>query len=64
MFARPLVGGFWIVQGKSREEIVARFAQAPCEDGYVLEVRKLVEPEDFGDLITPEERERYRRVEL
>lgn len=61
---KELVGGFWIVKGTSREEIVARFAHAPCEDGYVLEIRKLIEPEDFGDLITPEERERYQRVEF
>jgi hypothetical protein len=51
---KELVAGFWIVQAKSREEVVERFAKAPMEDGDVLEIRQVFEAEDFGDALTPE----------
>ncbi len=55
---RSLISGFWIVQAKSKEEVVERFKHAPMEDGDVLEVRQFFEIEDFGDLVTPELRQR------
>src|SRR5579884_1438243 len=33
---KELIAGFWIVQGKSKEEIVQRFRHAPMEDGQTL----------------------------
>lgn len=51
---KELLCGFWIVQGKSKEEIVERFAHAPMPDGDVLEVRQVFEAEDFGDALSPE----------
>jgi hypothetical protein len=51
---KELVCGFWIVQGKSKEEIVERFAHAPMLDGDVLEVRRVFEAEDFGENLSPE----------
>jgi hypothetical protein len=50
---KELVAGFWILQGKSKDEIVARLSQAPFENGQV-EIRQIFEPEDFGDIRTPE----------
>jgi len=55
---KELISGFWIVQAKSKEEVVERFKHAPMEDGDVLEVRQFFEIEDFGDLVTPELRQR------
>jgi hypothetical protein len=55
---KELVGGFWIVQANSKEEVVERFKQAPMEDGDILEIRKVIDPEDFGEAVTPELRER------
>lgn len=46
--AKELVAGFWIVQGKSKEEIVERFKHAPFDDNEI-EIRQIFEAEDFGD---------------
>ena len=51
---KELVAGFWIVQGKSKEEIVERFTHAPFDGGAEIEVRPMYELEDFGDNITPD----------
>ena len=52
--AKELVGGFWIVQGKSMEEIIERFAHAPFDNGQEIEVRRISEAEDFDENPTPE----------
>jgi hypothetical protein len=59
---KELIAGFWIVQGKSKEEVVERFKHAPMQDGDVLEIRQIFEAEDFGDLMSPEMREREARL--
>jgi hypothetical protein len=45
---KELVGGFWILQGKSKEEIVAWISRAPFQDGEQVEIRQIFEMEDFG----------------
>jgi len=59
---KELVAGFWIVQGKSHEEVVERFTHAPFDGGAVIEIRQCHEAEDFGDNLTPEMRERQERL--
>lgn len=59
---KELVAGFWIVQGKSKQEIVERFMHAPFDGGQVIEIRQIFEVEDFGDNMTPEIRERAERT--
>ena len=59
---KELIAGFWIVQGKSKEEVIERFKQAPMLDGDVLEIRQIFEAEDFGDNLSPEMRERDARL--
>lgn len=54
---KELVAGFWIVQGKSKQEIIERFSKAPFDRGEELEIRQIFELEDFGDALTPELRE-------
>ena len=46
---KELVAGFWIVQGKSKQEVVERFVHAPFHDGSEIEIRPIYEAEDFGD---------------
>jgi hypothetical protein len=58
---KELVAGFWIVQGKSKAEVVERMSRAPFENGEI-EVRQIFEAEDFGENFTPELREREERV--
>jgi hypothetical protein len=59
---KELVAGFWIVQGKSKEEVVERFMHAPFDGGHVIEIRQIFEAEDFGESLTPEIRERGARL--
>nr|WP_306662001.1 YciI family protein [Amycolatopsis magusensis] len=61
---RELVAGFWLIQVKSREEAVAWARRCPApEDGRtVLELRQVVEADDFGDALTPELREANDRL--
>lgn len=59
---KELIAGFWIVQGKSKEEIVERFMRAPFDGGQVIEIRQIFELEDFGEILTPEMCARYEHV--
>jgi hypothetical protein len=59
---KELVAGFWVVAGKSKEEIVERFMHAPFDGGQVIEIRQIFEMEDFGENATPEIRERAERT--
>lgn len=60
--SKELVAGFWIVQGKSKEEIVERFKHAPMLDGDVLEIRQIFEAEDFGENLTDDMRKRDEQL--
>lgn len=51
---KELVAGFWILQGKSKEEIVEWLSRAPFEKGARVEIRPLYELEDFALNITPQ----------
>ncbi len=55
---KELICGFWIVQGKSKEEIVERFSRVPFTGGQEIEIRQIFEADDFGEGLTPELRER------
>ncbi len=59
---KELVAGFWLVQGKSKEEVVERFTRAPFDGGQVIEIRQVFEPDDFGENLTPEVREMEARL--
>lgn len=59
---KELIAGFWIVQGKSKEEIVERFKHAPFEDGGMLEIRQIFEADDFGENLPPEVRAAEERM--
>jgi hypothetical protein len=45
--AKELIGGYWIIQAKSREEAVAWASRCPASDGDVIEVRQVQELADF-----------------
>lgn len=45
--AKEVVGGYWIIQARSREEAVEWAKRAPMLDGDVIEVRQISEMEDF-----------------
>ena len=59
---KELVSGFWIVQCKSKEEVVERFSHVPFSHGESVEIRPIFEAEDFGDALTPELRAQEERM--
>ena len=45
---KELVAGFWILQTKSREEVVEWMKRAPFDGGTEIEIRPVHGPEDFA----------------
>ena len=45
--SKELVGGYWMIQVKSKEEAVEWAKRAPMQDGDIIEVRQVQEIEDF-----------------
>jgi hypothetical protein len=60
--SKELIAGFWIVQGKSKAELVERFSHAPMDDGMQIEIRPVYELEDFGDNVPAEVADQERRT--
>ena len=62
--AKELIAGFWILRCDSRDEAVewAKRAPFPLDSGAELEVRRILEQDDFGEAFTPELREREKRL--
>jgi hypothetical protein len=46
--AKEVLGGYWMIQVKSREEAVAWATRCPAADGDVIEIRQVFEMSDFG----------------
>jgi hypothetical protein len=47
--AKEVVGGYWIIQTKSKEEAVEWAKRVPADPGQVIEVRQVFEMSDFSD---------------
>jgi hypothetical protein len=45
--AREVLGGYWVIQVKSRDEAIAWATRCPASDGDVIEVRQVQELSDF-----------------
>jgi len=56
---KELVAGFWLWQVRSMDEAIAwvRRCPAPFEGESEIEIRPLLEAEDFGEELTPELRD-------
>jgi hypothetical protein len=59
---KELVAGFWMLQVKSKEEAVEWMKRAPMEADTEIELRQVISPEDFGEAVTPETREKIDRM--
>jgi hypothetical protein len=46
--AKEIVGGYWMIQAKSREEAIEWAKRCPGSDNEVIEVRQVQEFEDFS----------------
>jgi hypothetical protein len=61
-FNSDLVAGFWLIQAKSLDEAIDWMKRAPFGGGAEIEIRQVFSPEDFGEALTPELRERGVRL--
>ena len=61
---KELVAGFWIFQVKSKEEAIewVKRCPNPMPGDSEIEIRQIVEADDFGDALTPELRENEERL--
>ena len=46
--AKEVLGGYWMIQVKSREEAIEWAKRAPMSDDEIIEVRRVQEMEDFS----------------
>ena len=60
--AKELIAGFWLWEVKSKEEAIEWLKRAPFDGGTEVELRQVFEAEDFGANLTPELRERGKRL--
>jgi hypothetical protein len=62
--ATQLIGGFWLIQVKSKEEAIEWVKRCPNPTGgeAEIEIRQVFEAEDFGAELTPELREQEQRL--
>lgn len=59
---KELISGFWLWQVKSMEEAVEWLKRAPFDGGVEVEIRPVLEADDFGEAFTPELREQEDRL--
>jgi hypothetical protein len=61
---KELIAGFWIMQVKSREEVIewVKRCPNPHEGESEIEIRQIFEAPDFGDELTPELRAQEERI--
>jgi hypothetical protein len=45
--AKEMIGGYWMIEAKSKEEAVQWASRCPASDGDVIEVRQVYEMSDF-----------------
>jgi hypothetical protein len=59
---KELISGFWIWQVKSMADAIEWLKRAPFGGEAEIEIRAIVEAEDFGKNLTPGLREREQRL--
>ena len=61
---KELIAGFWLIQVKSKEEAIewVKRCPNPTEGESEIEIRQVFEADDFGEALTPDLRERERRM--
>lgn len=45
---KEVLGGYWMIQVKSKEEAVEWATRAPCPEGETIEIRRVFEMSDFA----------------
>lgn len=60
--SKELIAGFWLWKCDSLQEAIDWVKRCPMGDGAELEIRQVLEADDFGEEFTPELREREERL--
>ncbi|MDE3197152.1 MAG: YciI family protein [Acidobacteriota bacterium] len=61
--SKEVLGGYWMIQVKSREDAIAWAAKCPAGDEETIEVRQVYEMSDFpADTISEESAERAAEI--
>ena len=47
--SKEVIGGYWIIQAKSKEEVVEWARRVPAAEGDVIEIRPIFEMSDFPE---------------
>lgn len=45
--SKEVLGGYWLVEADSKEDVVKWAERCPADDGDVIEIRQIFAPEDF-----------------
>ncbi len=45
---KEVLGGYWLVEAKSKDEVLKWAQRCAARDGDVIEIRQVFEPEDFA----------------
>ncbi len=48
--AKELIGGYWMIQVKSKEEAIEWVKRCPAGDGELIEIRQVFEMADFANI--------------
>jgi hypothetical protein len=61
---KELIAGFWLLQTRSKDEVIEWVKRVPNPDGetYEIEIRQVFEAEDFGAELTPELRQQEEKI--
>jgi len=46
--AKEVLGGYWLVEAKSKEEVLKWAQRCPADDGDVIEIRQIFDAADFA----------------
>jgi hypothetical protein len=60
--AKEVVGGYWMIDVKSKEEAVEWAKRCPMSENEIIEIRQVHEPADFGPEIEAKEKELFGKL--
>jgi hypothetical protein len=46
--AKEVLGGYWMIEAKSKDDVVKWAQRCPADEGDVIEIRQIFELEDFA----------------
>jgi hypothetical protein len=47
--AKEVVGGYWMLEAKSKQQVIDWMKRCPAQDGDVIEIRQVFEMSDFPE---------------